>query len=97
MSPANQRLDAAHRPVVEPEQRLVEHEQLGVVDCASQLSGEAVRPRRRPVQIGAVELQAIAAGALGPIHRDVGALEKVVGVSRRIAGDDRARLRVTVS
>jgi hypothetical protein len=41
MKPANQRLGAAQRAVVQAEQRLVEHEQLRALDRASQFGGQA--------------------------------------------------------
>jgi hypothetical protein len=44
VAPANERLDPAQRTVIQAEQRLVEHEQLGLLDRTAQLAGKAVLP-----------------------------------------------------
>ncbi len=75
VQPAHQRLRAVHLAVVEPDQRLVLDEELAPVQRGGQRRGEAVPGDGAGVGLRVGELVAVAAGGLGPVHRDVGAAQ----------------------
>ena len=82
MIPARQRLEAGDRAVLEPHDRLIEDRDLVALERAPQLRFERqpiglARPHRRLEQ-----LDAVAADALGVIHRELGVLEHLLGAVR---------------
>ena len=82
MVPARQRLEARDRAVLQPHDRLVEDRDLLALDGAAQLRFE-----REPVGLarahrGLEHLDAVAADALGMVHRELGVLEDLLAAVR---------------
>ena len=82
MVPARQRLEARHRAVLQPHDRLVENGDLFALQRPPQLGFE-----RQPVGLARAhrrleQLDAVAADALGVIHRQLGILEHLLGAVR---------------
>ncbi len=75
MQPAHQRLRTAHAAVAEVDQRLVLDEELAPVQGGRQRRGQPVPGDRAGVGLRVGQLEAVAAGRLGPVHGDVGAAQ----------------------
>src|SRR4051794_18067230 len=86
MVPAHQRLEARHRAVFQPHDRLVEHCYLVAFERAAQIAlhREAVALARAHRWLE--HLDAIAADALAVIHRKLGILEYILLALRRAVG-----------
>ena len=82
MVPARQRLEAGDRAVLQPHDRLVEDGDLVALERAAQLrfEREAVGLARAHRRLE--HLDAVAADALGVIHRELGVLEHLLGAVR---------------
>ena len=90
MVPARQRLEAGDRAVFEPHDRLVEDGDFFALDGAAQvrLQGQPVglaRPHRR-----LEHLDAVAAAALGVIHRKLGVFEDLLAALRLVVAERHA-------
>ena len=86
MVPARQRLEAGDRAVLEPHDRLIEDRDLLALERAAQ-----VRFERQAVGLARAHrrlehLDAVAADALGVIHRELGVLEHLLGAVRLAVG-----------
>ncbi len=73
--PAHQRLGPVDAAVAHVDQRLVLDEELAAFQRRGQGVGQAVAGDRAGVGLGVGEFEAVAAGRLGPVHRDVGAAQ----------------------
>ena len=87
MIPARQRLEAGDGAILEPHDRLIEDGDLLALERAAQLGFERqpvglARPHRR-----LEHLDAVAADALGVIHRELGVLEHLLGAVRLAVGE----------
>ena len=87
MVPAQQRLEARDRAILQPHDRLVQHRHLVAFERAAQigLHREAVALAR--AHRGLEHLDAIAADALAVIHRKLGILQHVFLALRRAVGE----------
>ena len=91
--PARQRLEAGDGAVLEPHDRLVEDRDLLALERAAQLRFE-----RQPVGLARAHrrlehLDAVAADALGVIHRKLGVLEHLLAAVRLAVAERNARSR----
>ena len=82
MVPARQRFEAGDGAIVEPHDRLIKDGDLVALERAAQIGFD-----RQPVGLarahgGLEHVDAIAAGALGVIHRKLGVLEHFLGALR---------------
>ena len=91
--PAHERLDARHAVALERDLRLVVQDELVALDRAPQLAQEAEPGRRVGIALGRVGLDA-ALGALGVVHRDVGALDQRRDVAPVLGREGDADARV---
>ena len=89
MAPAQQRLDAGDRAVLEAHQRLVVQLELLALERPLQV-GAQLQARHDPVVHGGLEQPVAAlAVALGDVHRGVGVADQLVGVGRAPGLGDR--------
>ena len=87
--PAQQRLDAADRPVAQPDHRLVVELQLVGDQRALQVGAQLQPLQDALVHLGLEQAVAALAVALGDVHRGVGVADQLVGVGAAVLGRDR--------
>ena len=87
--PAQQRLDAADRPVLQADDRLVEELELIGRQRALQVGAQLQALQHALVHLGLEEAVAALAVALGDVHRRVGVADQLVGVGHAVLGGDR--------
>ena len=80
--PARQRLEAGHRAVLEPHDRLVEDGDLFALERPAQVRLERPTVGLARAHRGLEQLDAVAADALGVVHRELGVLEHLLGAVR---------------
>ena len=82
MIPARQRLEAGDGAILQPHDRLVEHLDLLALDGAAQFGFQRQAVGLARAHRRLEDLDAVAADALGVIHRQLGVLEHLLGAVR---------------
>ena len=90
MVPARQRLEAGDRAVLQPHDRLVEDGDLVALERAAQLGFERQAVGLARAHRRLEHLDAVAADALGVIHRELGVLEHLLGAVRLAVAERQA-------
>ena len=93
MIPARQRLEAGDRAVLQPHDRLIEDRDLVALERAAQFGFERQAVGLARAHRRLEHLDAVAADALGVIHRKLGVLEHLLGAVRLAVGERDARSR----
>src|SRR5271170_5289273 len=82
MIPARQRLEAGDSAVLKPDDRLIEDGDLVALERPAQIGFDRQPVRFARAHGGLEYIDAIAAAALGVIHREFGVLEQLFGTLR---------------
>ena len=95
--PADQRLEPADLPGLQPDRRLVVEDELGAVQRAPELGFQVEPGDRRVVHRGLVHADPGLALGLGPVHRHVGVAHQLLGTVARVGSSATPTLAVTRS